>query len=112
MRAIAVREDSEAELPIAIAQQESCVTSDTPTVSEITIAISHFRPPRQSEPCGFISPDAFDATFELIVLTSEHLLECLFTNDSLAFKDSAVEIADQPVRLVQDRAIHDAGRPD
>jgi len=94
MRTIAVRENCEAELSIAITQQESCVTSDTATVSEITIAISHFGPPRQSEPCGFISPDAFDAAFELIVLTSEHLLERLITNDSLAFEDSAVEIAD------------------
>src|SRR5262245_685300 len=100
MGAIAVGQDGKAELPIAITQQESRVARDTATVSKVTIAVAHFGPPGQSEASRFISPDTFYAAFELIVLSSEHLIECLFTDESLPFKYAAVEIADKPVRLI------------
>src|ERR1043165_370229 len=110
MRAIAVSQNREPQLAIPISQQESRITGDTATVSEVTIAVAHFGPPRQTKSGSFISPNAFNAAFELIVLARHHLFECLFADESLALEHSAVEIADQPVCLVQHRSINQPGR--
>src|SRR5690349_3460708 len=111
MRAIAVGQNREPELAISITQEKSRVTGNTAAVSEVTIAVAHFGPPRQAKARGFISPNSLNAAFELIELARHHLVECLRTDESLAFEHSAVEIADQPVRLVQHRSIHESSRP-
>ncbi len=111
MRTIAIRQNSEAELLISITQQESGIARDTATMSEVTIAVADFGPPGQPKPGSFISPNAFNPPFELILLTREHLLECLFTDETLAFECSTIEIADQPIRLIQHRPIDKSGGP-
>ena len=112
MRAIAISQYREAKLAVAIPKQERCVSGNAAAVREVTVAVAHLHPPRQSEPRGFISPQLFNRSFELIVLSSQHLLERLLADDSFAFEDSAVQIRDQPVRLIQHRAIDQPRRPD
>src|ERR1044072_6887734 len=111
MRTIAIRQNSEAKLLISITQQESGIARDTATMREVTIAVADFGPPGQTKSGGFISPNAFDPSFKLIVLTRKHLLERLFTDETLAFECATIEIADQPIRLVQHRPIDKSGRP-
>src|SRR5215813_4870411 len=111
MRAIAIGQDGETKLAISIPEEESRITGNTATVSKVTIAVTHFSPPGQAEPRSFISPDSFNATFELIVLARHHLLDCRFANESLAFEHSTIEIANQPVCLVQHGSIDKPSRP-
>src|SRR5260370_24284449 len=107
MRTIAIGQNRNAELAIAITEQESRVTGNTPAVCDVAIALAHLRPPRQPEPGGFVAPNAFYPSFELVVLSSKHLLHGLLADDPFVFEDSAVEISDQPVGLIQHRAIDD-----
>jgi len=109
MRTIAIRQNSEAELLISITQQESGIARDTAAMREVTIAVADFGPPGQPKPGRFISPNAFNTPFKLIVLTRKHLLECLFTDKTLALECSTIEIADQPIRLIQHRPIDKPG---
>ena len=90
MRAIAIGQDREAELAIAIAKQECRIAGNAAAVREIAIAVSHLCPPRQSEPGGFISPNAFYLSLELVVLARKHLLQGLFFNDPFFSEGSAV----------------------
>src|SRR3989442_6700546 len=112
MRAIAVSHDCKAELAIAIAKQESRITWNAATVSDVAIAVAHLRPPGQTKAGGFITPKIFDRSFELIVLAREHLIQSRLADEPLVFEDPAVEIRNQPVRLIQHRAINDARGPD
>ena len=90
MRAIAIGQDSEAELAIPIAEQESRIALNAAAVRDIAIAVTHLGPPCQSEPSSFVSLNAFYPSLELIVLAREHLLQSLFANDPFFFEDSAV----------------------
>src|SRR5215210_8749636 len=112
MRAIAIGEDSEANLAIPIAEQEGRIACNATAVRDIAIALAHLCPPRQSEPGGFVSPNSFYPSLELVVLAREHLLQGLLADDPLFFKGSAVEICDQPVGLIEHSAIDNARRPD
>src|SRR5262249_34372909 len=112
MRAVTVSQDGESEFAIAIPEQERRVTGHAPAVSKVTITVAHFGPPRQSEPGSFISPNSFNATLKLIVLAGKHLLERCLADQSFFFEDAAVEIGDEPVRLIEHRAINQSRRPD
>src|SRR6266540_5951777 len=112
MRPIAICQNGEAELAIPIAKQESRITGNAAAVRNVAVAVAHLRPPRQSKPSGFISPNAFYPSLELVVLARGHLLQCLLANDPFLFEGSAVEIGDQPVGLIEHRAIDNARRPD
>src|SRR5437763_12965979 len=94
MRAIAVRQNRKAKLAIAIAKQERSVTRNTAAVRDITIAVTNLGPPRQPETRSLISPNAFDCSFELIVLARKHLLDGLLADQPLVFVNAAVEICD------------------
>ena len=78
----------------------------------IAIAVTYLRPPGQSEPGGFIAPKVFDFSFELIVLPREHLLQRLVADQPLVFEYTVVEIGNQPVSLIEHRAINDTRGPD
>ena len=92
MRAIAVGHDCKAELAIAIAKQESRITWNAATVSDVAIAVAYLRPPGQTEAGGFITPKIFDGSFELIVLAREHLIQSCLANQAFIFEDAAIEI--------------------
>ena len=94
MRAIAIGQDSEADLAIPISEQECRIARNATAVRDIAITLAHLCPPRQSEPGGFISPNAFYPALELVVLAREHLLQGLLANDPFFFERSAVEIRD------------------
>ena len=94
MRAIAVGHDCKAELAIAIAKQESRITWNAATVSDVAIAVAYLRPPGQTEAGGFVTPKIFDGSFELIVLAREHLIQSRLADEPLVFEDPAVEIGD------------------
>ena len=94
MRAIPVSQDREAKFAIAIAQQESRITLNTAAMCKVTIAVPNLAPPGQAEARGFIPPDVFDSSFELVVLSSEHLLKRRLTDDLFIFELATVEIHD------------------
>src|SRR6266496_2236322 len=112
VRAIAIGQNGETQLAITIAEQKRRVAGNTAAVREIVVAITDLHPPRQPEPGRLISPKAFDRPLKLVVLARKHLLKRLLANEWLAFEDSAVQIGDQPVGLVQHRAVDNARRPD
>src|ERR1041384_4279130 len=86
MRAISICQHREAELPIPIAEKKRCVTAHASAVRQITIAVTHVHPPSQTETGGIASPETVAPPIEVIVLSSQHLLESLLVDDSLSFE--------------------------
>src|SRR5688572_30940999 len=112
MRAISVSQDREAKFAIAIAKQESRITLNTAAMCKVTIAVPNRTPPGQAKARRFIAPDVFDFSFELVVLSREHLLKRRLADDLFIFELATVEIDDEPVSLVEHRAIDQTRRPD
>ena len=94
MRAISVSQDREAKFAIAIAKQESRITLNTAAMCKVSIAVPNLTPPGQAKAGRFIPPDVFDSSFELVVLSREHLLKRRLTDDLFIFKLASVEIHD------------------
>ena len=94
MRPISVSQDREAEFAISITKQESRVTLNTAAMGKVTIAVPNLTPPRQAKARRFIPPDVFNSSFELVVLSREHLLKRRLTNDLFIFELATVEIGD------------------
>ena len=94
MSAIPVRQDREAKFAIAIAKQESRVTLNTAAMCKVTIAVPNLTPPGQAEAGRFIPPNLFNSSFELVVLSREHLLKRGLADDLFIFELATVEIDD------------------
>src|SRR5215475_13587074 len=112
MSAIAIRKNREAKFPIPVAKQKCRVTRYAAAVRDVAIAVANLRPPGQPKPGSLVPPDVFDGAFELVVLAREHLIQGLLADQPLPFKDSAIEVRNQPVRLIEHGAIDDPCRPD
>src|SRR3989442_13676317 len=100
MRAIAVSHDCKAELAIAIAKQESRITWNAATVSDVAIAVAHLRPPGQTKAGGFIAPKIFVRSFELIVLARGHLFQSRLADEPLVFVNPSDQNGIEAVNFV------------
>ena len=58
------------------------------------LAVAHLRPPRQTEAGGFIAPNVFYSSLELIILAREHLIQSRLADEPLLFERSAIKICD------------------
>src|SRR5436305_11125642 len=108
MGTVSVSEDRETKFAVAIAEQERCITREAPAVRKIAIPISDFAPPRQPEPSSFVTPDPFYPALELIELSRHHLVHRRLADNAVSLKHTSIQIRDQPIRLVQNRAVDDA----
>src|SRR5215470_8058311 len=111
MRPIAIGQNREPKFSIAVSQQKRRVSRNAAAVSKVALSISRLNPPGQAKARRLVTPDAFNGSFELLILERHHLLESSFADDALAFEESAVQIRNQPVRLIEHGSIYEAGRP-
>src|SRR5437763_629457 len=111
MGAITVGHNSEPEFAIPITQQESSVTRHAAAVRDVTVTVAHLSPPGQTEAGGLIAPNIFNRAVELIILAREHLIQSCLANQTLVFEDAAIEICNQPIRLIEHCAIDNSRGP-
>src|SRR5215470_18871459 len=111
MGPIPISQYGETKFAIAISQQKRCVSRHTAAVRDVVIAIAYLGPPRQAEARSLVAPYVFDGSLELIVLPREHLIQSRLTDESFVFERAAIQIRNQPVRLIEHRAVHNARGP-
>ena len=101
MRAIPIGQYGETKFAFAVSQQKRCISRHTAAVRDIVIAIAYLGPPRQAEARSLVAPYVFDGSLELIVLPREHLIQSRLTDESFVFERAAIQIRNQPVRLIE-----------
>src|SRR5262245_58382309 len=111
MGPVAVSQDRNTKLSIAIAEQKCSIARHAAAVREVAFAAPFIHPPCETESGGRFAPNSFDRSFEFLVLACKHLIKQFLADDLLALNSSAVQIHDQPVSLVDHRSVHKTRGP-